>query len=152
MWRPGASAAPTHDPVAPATKVQALPRRRAEHSSAAARGARSFVRALVRLVLLLALLLALLIGLAIVLRDAGANPHNSIVKGIHEGAGFFVGAFTGLFQYPGNHAKREITVDWGIGLICYLIAGALVAWAITRISRTGTGRERVGRGQAAPSV
>jgi hypothetical protein len=110
------------------------------------------VRALLRLLLIVAVLLTLLIGLAIVLRDVGANPHNSIVKGIHEGANFLVGGFTGLFKYSGNHAKREITVNWGIGLICYLIAGALVAWAIVRISRMGSGRERVGRGQAAASA
>jgi hypothetical protein len=73
-----------------------------------------------------AALIALLIGLAIVLRDVDANPANTIVKGIHEGANFFAGAFTGLIGFKG-HPKQAITVDWGIALIVYLIVGALIA-------------------------
>jgi hypothetical protein len=90
-----------------------------------------------------ATLIALLIALAIVLRDVDANSRNTIVKGIHEGANFFAGAFTGLITFKG-HAKREITVDWGIALIVYLIVGALVARSIARVGRSGLsyGRSR----------
>jgi hypothetical protein len=90
-----------------------------------------------------ATLIALLIALAIVLRDVDANSRNTIVKGIHEGANFFAGAFTGLITFKG-HAKREITVDWGIALLVYLIVGALVARSIARVGRSGLsyGRSR----------
>lgn len=91
---------------------------------------------LARLVLTVATLIALLIGLAIILRDVDANARNTIVKGIHEGANFFAGAFTGLITFNG-HAKRAITVDWGIAVLVYAIAGAAIAGAIRRIGRRG---------------
>jgi hypothetical protein len=89
-----------------------------------------------RLVMAAAALIALLIGLAIVLRDVDANAHNTIVKGIHEGANFFAGAFTGLITFSG-HPKRAITVDWGIAIVVYLIVGALIANVIRGIGRGG---------------
>lgn len=101
----------------------------------------SGVIVIARLVLTIAALIALLIGLAILLRDVDANGRNTIVKGIHEGANFFAGAFTGLITFRG-HAKREITVDWGIALVAYLIIGALLASAISRIGRGGLRYER----------
>jgi hypothetical protein len=102
---------------------------------------------LARLVMTVAMLIALLIGLAIVLRDVDANPINSIVKGIHEGANFFAGSFTGLIAFHG-HPKRAITVDWGIALIAYLIVGAAIAGFIARVGRGGLRFER--RRRAAP--
>jgi hypothetical protein len=89
-----------------------------------------------RLVMTVATLIALLIALAIVLRDVDANASNTIVKGIHEGANFFAGAFTGLIKFNG-HPKRAITVDWGIALIVYLIVGAVIASVIRNIGRGG---------------
>src|SRR5438309_2645172 len=80
------------------------------------------VLGIARLVMTVAALIALLIALAIVLRDVDANSRNSIVKSIHEGANFFAGAFTGLVTFNG-HPKREITVDWGIALVAYLVVG-----------------------------
>jgi hypothetical protein len=91
---------------------------------------------LARLVMLLATLIALLIGLAIVLRDVDANGGNTIVKGIHEGANFFAGAFTGLITFSG-HPKRAITVDWGIALLVYLLVGSIVSRFIARLGRGG---------------
>jgi hypothetical protein len=88
-----------------------------------------------------AMLIALLIALAIVLRDVDANPANSIVKGIHEGANFFAGSFTDLITFSG-HAKRAITVNWGIALIAYLVVGAVVAGYIRRLGRGGLRVER----------
>jgi hypothetical protein len=96
---------------------------------------------LARLVMTAASLIALLIALAIVLRDVDANAANSIVKGIHEGANFFAGAFTGLITF-GGHAKRAITVDWGIALLVYLLAGSVVAGFIRRVGRGGLRIER----------
>ena len=83
-----------------------------------------------------AALIALLIALAVVLRDVDANEKNTIVKGIHDGANFFAGAFTGLITFKG-HPKREITVDWGIALLVYLIIGAFLARSIARVGRSG---------------
>jgi hypothetical protein len=91
---------------------------------------------LARLVMTLATLIALLIALAIVLRDVDANSSNTIVKGLHEGANFFAGSFTGLITFAG-HPKRAITVDWGIALVVYLIVGSLVANFIARLGRGG---------------
>jgi hypothetical protein len=81
----------------------------------------------------------LLIGLAIVLRDIGANPANTIIKGLHECAAFFAGAFTGLISFHG-HPKRAITFDWGIAAIVYLIAGAVISGYVRRITHSGCGR------------
>ena len=101
------------------------------------------VVAIARLVMTLACLIALLIALAVVLRDVDANGRNTIVKGIHDGANFFAGAFTGLVTFKG-HAKREITVDWGIALVVYLVVGAVLARSIGRVGRSGLsyGRSR----------
>jgi hypothetical protein len=117
-------------------------RRRAREAHAAAVGTvGSGVIAIARLILSIACLIALLIALAIVLRDVGANAHNTIVKGIHEGANFFAGAFTGLVTIKG-HAKREITIDWGIASVAYLIVGAFIARSIARVGRSGLRYER----------
>jgi hypothetical protein len=94
-----------------------------------------------RLVMIIATLIALLIGLAIVLRDVDANAANTVVKGVHEGANFFAGAFTGLIRFSG-HPKRAITVDWGIALLVYLIVGAVISSAIARVGRGGLLFER----------
>src|ERR1700716_1523863 len=125
---------------APAPAVE-RPRRRSlwgprEIGAAAVGGVGWGVVALARLIMAIAVLIALLIALAIVLRDVDANPRNTIVKGIHDGANFFAGAFTGLVTFKG-HAKREITVDWGIALLVYLIVGSLIARSIQRLGYRG---------------
>jgi hypothetical protein len=94
------------------------------------------VLAIARLVMTVAVAIAVLIALGILLRDVDANARNTIVKGIHDGANFFAGAFTGLITFKG-HAKREITVDWGIAIIVYLIVGALISRAIAHVGRSG---------------
>lgn len=96
----------------------------------------SGVLTLARLVMMVATLIAVLIALAIVLRDVDANASNSIVKGIHEGANFFAGSFTGLIRFAG-HPKRAITVDWGIALLVYLLVGAFVSRLIASVGRGG---------------
>ncbi len=101
----------------------------------------SGVVVLARLVMTAAVLIALLIGLAIVLYDVDANAGNTIVKGIHEGANFFASPFTGLITTAG-HAKRELTIDWGIALLVYLVAGAVLARLIARIGYGGLRAER----------
>jgi hypothetical protein len=110
---------------------------RTRDASAAAVGAAGAgVLLIARLVLSVATLIALLIALAIVLRDVDANASNTIVKGIHEGANFFAGAFTGLIAFKG-HPKRAITIDWGIALVVYLLVGAAIAGVIRNVGRGG---------------
>jgi hypothetical protein len=115
-----------------------------EFGASAAGTLGSGVVAIARLVMTVAVLIALLIALAIVLRDVEANGHNTIVKGIHEGANFFAGAFTDLISYNG-HPKRAITVNWGIALVVYLIVGAVIASAISRVGHGGLRYERTHR-------
>jgi hypothetical protein len=90
--------------------------------------------ALARLVMLAASFIALLIALAIVLYDVNANGGNAIAKGIHEGANFFAGAFTGLIRFNG-HPKRAITVDWGIALVAYMVLAEIVSRMIFDVGR-----------------
>jgi hypothetical protein len=101
----------------------------------------SGVLVLARLVMTVAVLIALLIGLAIVLYDVDANASNTIVKGIHEGANFFASPFTGLITVAG-HTKRELTIDWGIALLVYLVVGAVIASLIARIGYSGLRAEQ----------
>jgi hypothetical protein len=110
---------------------------RTRNAGAAAVGtAGAGVLLIARLVMAVASLIALLILLAIVLRDVDANANNTIVKGIHEGANLFAGAFTGLIRFSG-HPKRAITVDWGIALAVYLIVGGLISSVVARVGRGG---------------
>jgi hypothetical protein len=120
-----------------------VPRRgRTREAGAAAAGAvGSGVVVLARLVMAAAVLIALLIGLAIVFYDVDANAANTIVKGVHEGANFFASPFTGLITTAG-HSKRELTIDWGIALLVYLVAGAVLASLIARIGYGGLRAER----------
>lgn len=123
---------------------------RTRNAGAAAVGtAGAGVVLIARLVMAAASLIALLIALAIVLRDVDANGANTIVKGIHEGANFFAGAFTGLIRFNA-HPKRAITVDWGIALLAYLIVGAIVSKLIGGIGRGGLLFERSHRAAPTP--
>ena len=125
-------AQPTGEAERPRRRLGA--RRRASAAGAAAVGTVSaMILAIARLVMVIAGLIALLVGLAIVLRDVDANASNTIVKGIHEGANFFAGAFTGLITFKG-HPKQAITVNWGIALLAYLFAGGLLSRMIAGIA------------------
>lgn len=152
--RPVEEPAPRRTPESSLSRPQQAPKQhglgyRSHELGADALGTMgSAVVVLARLVRILAILIALLIALAIVLRDVDANAANTIVKGIHEGANFFAGAFTGLIAFHG-HPKRAITVDWGIALLVYLLLGGLLA---SFIARVGNGGIRFARShRAAPS-
>ena len=127
--------------VAPEGRRRAFAWRTRNAGAAAVGTAGAGVILLARLVMAAASLIALLIALAIVLRDVDANSTNTIVKGIHEGANFFAGAFTGLISFNG-HPKRAITIDWGIALLAYLIVGAIVSNLIAGVGRSGLLFER----------
>jgi hypothetical protein len=128
-----------------AAETAAPPRRtafgRRSRGAAAVGTVSQGVVTLARLVLIAGVLIAVLIGLAILLRDVDANARNTIVKGIHDGANFFAGAFTGITTLHG-HPKRAITIDWGIAAVCYLAAGILVAAIVRRFGRHGVAWER----------
>ncbi len=133
---PGVQRGPAERPVRSARRtVRGGPGTRAVGAVA------SGVISVARLVMLVAVLIAALIALAILLRDVDANAHNTIVKGIHDGANFFAGAFSGLVTFSGR-PKRAITVDWGIALVAYLIVGALLAGIISHFGRNGLAWER----------
>jgi hypothetical protein len=134
---------------APASRRRGYAWRTRNAGAAAVGTAGAGVVLLARLVMAAASLIALLILLAIVLRDVDANTNNTIVKGVHEGANFFAGAFTGLISFNG-HPKRAITVDWGIALVVYLIVGAIVSNVIAGIGRGGMHFERRHRTVPAP--
>jgi hypothetical protein len=147
--------APTAGPGGPVSRAQLgeRPARRGimwrtrDAGAAAVGAAGAGVVMLARLVMAVATLIALLIALAIVLRDVDANPANTIVKGIHEGANFFAGAFTDLITFKG-HPKRAITINWGIALLAYLIVGGFIARVIRRIGHGGLRFERTRRSTA----
>jgi hypothetical protein len=150
--RPPIQGTATGEPIEGREPVRARRRGlawRTRDTGAAAVGAvGAGVLLIARLVMAVASLIALLIAVAIVLRDVDANSANTIVKGLHEGANFFAGSFTGLITFAG-HPKRAITVDWGIALIVYLIVGAIVSNIIAGVGRGGVGFER--RHRAMPS-
>jgi hypothetical protein len=143
-----AAPTPAEGERAPARGRRRVARRTHDAAGATAGAIGSGVLALARLMMAVASLIALLIVLAIVLRDVDANASNSIVKGIHEGANFFAGAFTGLIVFSG-HPKRAITIDWGIAALAYLLVGTIVSRLIAGIGRGGLRFER--RHRAVPT-
>jgi hypothetical protein len=151
--RPGTVRAQESEPGAveraPVSRRRAYARRTRNAGATAVGTAGAGVLLIARLVMAVASLIALLILLAIVLRDVDANANNTIVKGIHEGANFFAGAFTGLIRFSGR-PKRAVTVDWGIALLVYLIVGGIVSRAIAGVGRGGVLFERSHR--AAPTA
>ena len=86
--------------------------------------------------MLVAAVIALLIVAAIVLRDLDANSGNSIVKAVHDGASFFAHPFNNVFTESG-HAKRAITLNWGIAAVVFFLAGWLLASLIRRVGQGG---------------
>jgi hypothetical protein len=138
---PATAEGPPRAGAVPVRRRRGLGGRTRDAAGATAGAIGSGVLALARLVMLAATLIALLIVLAIVLRDVDANASNSLVKGIHEGANFFAGAFTGLITFSG-HPKRAITVDWGIAVLAYLLVGAIISRLIAGVGRGGLRFER----------
>jgi hypothetical protein len=94
-----------------------------------------------QLVMVAASLIVLLIVLAIVLYDVNASGANTLVRGIHEGANLFAGAFTGLVGFDG-HAKWAITLGWGIALPAYMVLAEIVSRAIANVGLGGVPLER----------
>jgi len=98
-----------------------------------ARAAGGFFLVLARLIRAAAGVVFLLIVLAIILFDLKANPGNGIVKAIHDAANVLTTPFHGLFSIHG--ARKELTINWGIAAVVYLIAGTIVAAIIASPAR-----------------
>ncbi len=110
---------------------------RGRNAGAAAVGAiGSGILLVSRLILTVTLLIVLLILTGILLRDLLGAQSGSGVKAIHDAANFFAGWANGLYS-DRSHFKREITVDWGIALLAYLVVGAFLARVIGRVGRGG---------------
>lgn len=105
---------------------------------AAARGAwaiGSLMLAIARLVRLLVGLVVLVIVAAIILRVAGANPGNAIVRDVHDVAKALVGPFKNVFTI--KNPKASIAANWGLAAVVWLVVGSLVAGLIARIAPSG---------------
>src|SRR5436305_885210 len=102
---------------------------------AAARGASamgSLLLALARVVRLAAWIVALVIVAAIVLRIAGANPANVIVRDIHDIGKTLVGPFHNVFSI--KNPKVSIAANWGLAAVVWLVVGSVIASLLARIA------------------
>ena len=120
----------------PAERTATSAERPAAGAGAAAVGARAaggFFLVLARLIRAVAGVVFALIVLAIILFDLKANPGNDIVKAIHDAANVLTTPFHGLFSIHG--ARKQLTINWGIAAVVYLIAGTIAAAIIASPAR-----------------
>ena len=98
-----------------------------------------------RVIAAIAVVLALIIALGILFRILAANPDNAIVSFIDGLARGLVGPFDGMFRV--RDPRGEVTVNWGIALVVYLIVGTVIARVVRRVAaRVGAGSARRDRG------
>lgn len=88
--------------------------------------------AIARLIRLAAAVVAAVIVAAIVLRLAGANPANAIVKDLHDAGQALAGPFKNLFSI--KNGKTAMVVNWGLAALVYLVVGGFLASLIARMS------------------
>jgi hypothetical protein len=86
--------------------------------------------ALARAITAVASLVAAIIVLAIVLQLLGANSSNGIVHAIHKAGSWLSAPFHGLFSL--HSANLQMTVNWGLAAIVYLLVARLIARVIAR--------------------
>lgn len=117
------------------TATTVSPRRRrlgvSPRARVAAAGAGTAVL-IARIIRIVTGVVALIIALGIAFVVLGATPTNAIVSHVHTWAKWLVGPFDGMFHLRGP--RRTIALNWGIGLVVYLLIGALLA----RIALTPT--------------
>ncbi|MEN3357195.1 MAG: hypothetical protein V7637_1177 [Mycobacteriales bacterium] len=70
----------------------------------------------------------LVLGILLVL--IGANQHNTLVDFVLDIGRFFARPFNHLL--PQHTAKQDMTVNWGIGALAYLLVGSLLARLVYR--------------------
>lgn len=85
---------------------------------------------LARLVRLATTIVVVVVVAAIVLRLAGANPGNVIVRDVHDAGRWLVGPFANVFT-PHN-AKEAMALSWGLAALVYLLAGTALAGVLAR--------------------
>jgi|SRR5437588_7848714 len=95
---------------------------------------------LARVIRTVAGVVAALIVAAILLRVLGANPHNAVVRDIHDAGRALVGPFDGLFSI--KSANLAMAVNWGLAAIVYLVLGGFIARLIARAAPRGLRRAR----------
>jgi hypothetical protein len=91
--------------------------------------------AIARLIRLIVGIAVLIIVAAIILRVAGANASNSIVRDVHDVRRALVGPFDNVFSI--KNAKASIAVNWGVAAVVYLIVGGFIASLIARNAPRG---------------
>ncbi len=102
---------------------------------AASRGASAvgtLLLAIARLVRIVAWVAALVIVVAIVLRVAGANPGNVIVRDIHDVGKVLVGPFHNVFTI--KNPKVSIAANWGLAAVVWLVVGSVIASLLARLA------------------
>jgi hypothetical protein len=96
--------------------------------------------AVARLIRAVGGIVAAIIVAAILLRVAGANPHNAVVSDIHDAGAWLVGPFKNIFSV--GSAKASMAVTWGIATVIYLAVAHLLAGLVPRVPRRSMGRVR----------
>lgn len=89
---------------------------------------------LARVVVGIAAIIALIIALGILFQILKANPRNPIVDFIDGLARFLVGPFHDMFKPRDPDAR--IAVNWGIGLIVYLVIAQVISSVLRRAGAT----------------
>jgi hypothetical protein len=92
--------------------------------------ARSGLSAVAGVVMLIGSVAVALLVIGILLVVFKANPHNELVRYIHDAARWLAGPFHGLFNL--KNSKTEIALNWGIAAVVYLAASRLVAGLLRR--------------------
>ena len=83
-----------------------------------------------RAVMTIFAIIAGVIVLGILLILVGANQQNTLVDFVLDVARFFTKPFANLI--PQDNQKENITINWGIAAVAYLLLGALIARLVRR--------------------
>ena len=94
-------------------------------------GARSALGIVGAIIVLIGSVVGAIIVLGIVLVLLKANPHNAIVKDIHDAAKTLVGPFDGMFTIS-HHHRIEVAVNWGIAAVVWVVATRAIARLLSR--------------------
>ncbi|HYY74278.1 MAG TPA: hypothetical protein VE662_05600 [Solirubrobacterales bacterium] len=92
--------------------------------------ARYGLGALGGIVMLAGSIVAALIVIGILLVVLKANPHNTVVKDVHDLARTLAGPFDGLFKIHDH--KLGVAVNWGLAAVVYFALSRLIAGFLGR--------------------
>ena len=85
---------------------------------------------LARLVDLVTAVVAVIIAIGVLLVVLEANPANDIVNTWLDAARWLVGPFKDFFTL--DDRKLQVTVNWGLALVAYVIAGRVISSLLRR--------------------